>query len=123
MGTLRRIAAVIVLTAAGGVVGAAASLNFTSSSLGAATTATPRCTTAALTVLQNLTAGNVASVTVGAIPAGCAGATLQATVNNGITNSGGSAVVPGGGGSVTVTIAVPPAVTASEETDLVLVGP
>jgi hypothetical protein len=123
VGTLRRIAIVIVVTAAGAVVGAAASLNLTSSSLGAATTSTPRCTTAALTVLQNLTAANVVSVTVGAIPAACGGATLQATVNNGVTNSGGSAVVPGGGGSVTVTIAVPTAVTASEETDLVLVGP
>lgn len=123
MNTLRRIAAVIAVTAAGAVVGAAASLNFASSSLGAARTATPRCTTAGLTVLQNLSAGTVASVTVGAIPAACGGATLQVTVNNGATNSGGSAAVPGGGGSVTVTIAVPPAVTASEQTDLVLVGP
>jgi hypothetical protein len=123
MGTLRRIAAVILVTAAGVVVGSAASLSFASGSLGAATTATPRCTTAGLTVLQNLTASTVASVTVGAIPAACGGATLQVTVNNGVANSGGSAVVPGGGGSVTVTIAVPPAVTASEQTDLVLVGP
>jgi len=121
--TLRRLVAVIVVTAASTAVGAAASLNFASSSLGAATTATPRCTTAGLTVLQNLTAGTVASVTVGGIPAACGGATLQVTVNNGVANSGGSAVVPGGGGSVVVTIAVPPAVTASEQTDLVLVGP
>lgn len=123
MSTVRRIAAVIAVTAAGAAVGAAASLNFASSSVGAATTATPRCTAAALTVLQNLTAGTVASVTVGALPAACGGATLQVTVNNGVTNSSGSAVVPGGGGSVTVTIAVPPLVTASEQTDLVLVGP
>ena len=130
-----------VLSMAGGIVlgfsilpGSAASLSLTSQNFTpyrtctitatpAATTATPRCTTAALTVLQNLTAGNVASITVGAIPAACGGATLQVTVNDGVTNSGGSAVVPGGGGSVTVTIAVPTAVTASEETDLVLVGP
>ena len=123
MSTLRRIAALIVMTAAGAAVGVAASLNLASSSLGAATTATPRCTSAGLTVLQNLTAGTVASVTVGGIPAACGGATLQVTVNNGVTNSGGSAVVPGGGGSVVVTIAVPPVVTASEQTDLVLVGP
>jgi len=121
--SLRRIAAVILVTAMGAVVGSAASLSFASGSLGAATTATPRCTTAGLTVFQNLAAGTVASVTVGAIPAACGGATLQVTVNNGIANSGGSAVVPGGGGAVTVNIAVPPAVTAAEQTDLVLVGP
>ena len=113
----------ILVTAMGAVVGSAASLSFASGSLGAATTATPRCTTASLTVFQNLAAGTVASVTVGAIPAACGGATLQVTVNNGVTNSSGSAVVPGGGGAVTVNIAVPPAVTAAEQTDLVLVGP
>lgn len=123
MSTLRRIAAVILVTATGAVIGNAASLSFASGSLGAATTATPRCTTAGLTVFQNLTAGTVTSVTVGVLPAACGGATLQVTVNNGITNSSGSAAVPGGGGSVTVTLAVPPAMTAAEQTDLVLVGP
>jgi hypothetical protein len=123
MSTLRRILVVTLVTVAGTVVGAAASLNFASGSLGAATTATPRCTAAALTVLQNLTAGTVTSVTVGAIPVACAGATLQVTVNNGVANSSGSAVVPGGGGAVTVTMAVAPAVTAADQIDLVLVGP
>ena len=64
--SLRRIAAVILVTAMGAVVGSAASLSFASGSLGAATTATPRCTTAGLTVFQNLAACTVASVTVGA---------------------------------------------------------
>jgi hypothetical protein len=123
MTMLRRVLAVILVTATGAVLGAAASLSLASGSLGAATTATPRCTTAGLSVLQNLTASTVSSVTVGVLPAACGGATLQVTVNNGVANSSGSAVVPGGGGSVTVTIAVPPAVTASEQTDLVLVGP
>ena len=123
MNVMRRIACVILVTAIGAVVGSAASLSLASGSLGAATTATPRCTAAGLSVIQNLTASTVSSVTVGVLPAACAGATLQVTVNNGVANSSGSAVVPGGGGSVTVTIAVPPAVTASEQTDLVLVGP
>jgi hypothetical protein len=123
MTMLRRIACVILVTALGVVVGSAASLSLASGSLGAATTATPRCTAAGLSVLQNLTVATVSSVTVGVLPAACGGATLQVTVNNGVANSGGSAAVPGGGGSVTVTIAVPPAVTASEQTDLVLVGP
>jgi len=39
-------------------------------------------------VLQNLSAGTVVSVTVGALPAACGGATLQATVNNGVTITG-----------------------------------
>jgi hypothetical protein len=118
-----RALALALLMATGVVLGAAASLAFTSSTLGAARTATPRCTTAGLTVFQNLMASTVASVTVGGLPSTCGGATLQVTVNNGVTNSGGSAAVPAGGGSVTVTIAVPPAVTATEQTDLVLVGP
>lgn len=123
MSSLRRTAAVILVTAMGAVVGSAASLSFASGSLGAARTATPRCTTAGLTVFQNLSAGTVVSVTVAAIPAACGGATLQVTVNNGITNAGGSAVVPGPGGAVTVTLATALVVTAAEQTDLVLVGP
>lgn len=123
MSTLRRIVAVILVIAMGAVIGNAASLSFASGSVGAATTATPRCTTAGLTVFQNLAAGTVTSVTVGVLPAACGGATLQVTVNTGVANSSGSAAVPGGGGSVTVTLAVPPAVTAAEQTDLVLVGP
>lgn len=123
MSTLRRIVAVILVIATGAVIGNAASLSFASGSLGAATTATPRCTTAGLTVFQNLTAGTVTSVTVGGLPAACGGATLQVTVNNGVANSSWSAAVPGGGGSVTVALAVPPAVTAAGQTDLVLVGP
>jgi hypothetical protein len=123
MSTLRGIVAVILVTATGAVLGNAASLSFTSGSVGAATTATPRCTTAGLTVFQNLSVGTVISVTVGTLPAACGGATLQVTVNNGVTNASGSAVVPGAGGSVTVTLGAAPAVTAAEQTDLVLVGP
>jgi hypothetical protein len=105
------------------VVGLAASVSLTTGTLGAATVATPRCTTAGLSVLQNLSAATVISVTVGVLPAGCGGATLQVTVNNGVTNASGSAAVPVGGGSVTVTLGSAPAVSASEQTDLVLVGP
>ena len=123
MSTLRGIVVVIVVTAVGAVIGNAASLSFASGSVGAATTATPRCTTAGLTVFQNMSAGTVISVTVGALPAACGGATLQVTVNNGVTNASGSAVVPGAGGSVTVALGAAPAVTAAEQTDLVLVGP
>jgi len=119
----RRALAIALFMATGVVVGAAASLSVTSSTLGAARTTTPRCTAASLTVLNNLTAATVSSVVVGSLPGACGGATLQVTVNNGLTNSSGSAAVPGGGGSVTVTLAAAVAVTANMQTDLVLVGP
>ena len=104
-------------------VGAAASLSLTSHALGAATVSTPRCASAGMTVFQTLSGANVASVTVGSIPAACAGATLLVTVNNGSATGSGSATVPAGGGSVTVTLGTAPAATAAETTDLVLVGP
>lgn len=119
----RRVVGLGLLTLACAVVGLAASIAVSSDSLGAATLSVPRCTSAGLSVLQNLTAGNAISVTVSGLPAACGGGTLQVTLNNGTTNSGGSAVIPAGGGATTVTLAVPVAVTASEQTDLVVVGP
>ncbi len=118
-----RLLALLVLGAAGAGVGAAASLTFSSATLGAARVATPRCTVAGLTVFQNLSAGTVVSVTVGGLPAACGTATLQVTVNNGAANATGSAAVPAGGGSVTVALGSAPAVSVAEQTDLVLVGP
>jgi hypothetical protein len=119
----------VVLSAAGGgvVVGAsialAASLSLSSDSIGAGTASTGRCTNAGLSVVQNLSGSNVASVTVGSIPSACGGATLLVSVTAGATTGSGSASVPSGGGSVTVPIPGTPAVTASELTDLVLIGP
>ena len=124
---IRRLAAplgaIVLVALAAALSGAAASLALTSGSLGAASAASPRCTTAGLSVLQNLSGTTVISVTIGNLPAGCAGATAQATVNNGVTNSSGSATVPAGGGSVTVVLALAVAVTAAEQTDLVMAGP
>jgi len=119
----RRTVGLGLLTLASAVVGLAASFAVSTGSLGASTIAVPRCTAAGLSVLQNLTIGNVVSVTVSGLPAACGGGTLQVTVNNGSTNSSGSAAVPAGGGATTVTLALPVAVTASEQTDLVVVGP
>jgi hypothetical protein len=107
----------------GAAVAFAASISFSSASLGAGSASTGRCTNTGLSVLQNLSGSNVASVTVGSIPAGCAGATLLVSVTAGATKGSGSATVPAGGGSVTVTLSTTPAVTASELTDLVLIGP
>jgi hypothetical protein len=101
----------------------AASLTLGAASLGAAAAATPRCTAAGLSVIQNLSGTTVVSVTVGNLPAACGGAVLQATVNNGTTVGSGSATVVAGGGSLTVTLGLAPAATVSELTDLVLIGP
>ena len=106
------------------VVGFAASLSLTSATLGAAQVAIPRCATGALTVLPNLNgSANIVSVTVSGIPAACGGGTMKLTVNNGTTNSSGSAAVPGAGGSLTVTLAAGVPLTAAEQTDLVVIGP
>ena len=119
----RRITGIVLIGAISAVLGAAASVSFSSNTLGAATAATPRCTADGLTVFQNLSGATVISVTVSAIPAACAGATLQATLNTGAANASGSAVVPGGGGSVTVTLGSAPTVAVADQIDLVMVGP
>jgi len=123
MNPLRRVAGVALLGLATTVFGAAASISLLTKSLGAATAATPRCTTAGLTIFQNLSVGTVVSVTVAGLPASCGGALAQATVNNGSVNSSGSTTVPGGGGAITVVLGAAVAVTAGEQTDLVLTGP
>ena len=119
----RRIAVLIALSGCGVVLGAAAGLGLATDTLGAAVLTVPRCTTASLTVFQNLTAGNVTSVTVGGIAATCAGGTLRVTVDNGDVAGSGSSTVPIGGGAVTVTLSVAPAVGTAERTDLVIEGP
>ena len=101
----------------------AASLSLGANSLGAASASTPRCTTAGLGVLQVLSGSNVVSVTVSSLPAGCGGATLQATLNNGTTSSSGSTTVPAGGGSVTVTLGSAIALGQVDEVDIVITGP
>jgi hypothetical protein len=123
MPSWRRLGLVLAIVLSGTVIGAAASLNLTSSTLGANRLATPRCTTANLSVVQNLSGSNVASVTVSGLPTACGGGTLQAAVNNGTANSTGSAAVPAGGGSVIVTLAATVPVSEAAETDIVVVGP
>ena len=114
---------VAVLVAAGASAAFAASLAMNAQSMGMAVIGTPRCTAAGLGVIQNLSAATVISITVSSLPTGCGNATLQVTVNNLLTSSGGSATVPSGGGSVTVTLATAVAITAAEQIDLVLTGP
>jgi len=121
---LRRPAALLMVIAiAGAGVAFAAALTFDGRSLGMDAETTPRCTTAGLGVIQNVSGSTVISVTVSSLPSGCGNATLQVAVNNQVTSSSGSTTVPAGGGSVTVTLAAAVAITASEEIDLVLTGP
>jgi hypothetical protein len=119
----RGILGILLLAFGGVVVGAAASLAVTSNTLGAARTTTPRCTAAGLSVLQNLSGVTVISVTVSGLPAACGTATLQVAVNTGVANATGSATVPVGGGSVTAVLGSAPAVSTTEQIDLVLIGP
>lgn len=114
---------IVAIALCGATVGAAASLSFATSGLGAARQSVPRCTNGALTVLQNLSGSNVVSVTVSGLPSACGGATLQAAVNNGSASSSGSASVPAGGGSVTVTLASAVGAATSDQVDFVVIGP
>lgn len=114
---------VLAVAGSGAVAARAASVGWSPAGVGMALVATPRCTSAGLLVTQNLSAGTVVSVTVASLPSACGNATLQVTVNNGSATGSGSATVPAAGGSVTVTLGSAPAVTASEQTDLVLLGP
>ncbi len=119
----RRILLVSILTLVGAVGAFAASLAVSGGTLAMASVSTPRCTTAGLSVVENLSASTVTSVTVSNLPAGCGNATLQVTLNNQLTSSSGSTTVPAGGGSATVTLGVAVALSASAEADLVLTGP
>ena len=104
-------------------IGSAASASFSGGGIGMGSVSTPRCTTAGLTVFPNLSGANVVSATVGSLPAGCGGATLQVTVVAGGASGSGTATIPGSGGSVTVTLGSAVAAAASERIDLVIVGP
>lgn len=123
MTALRRTLALFVLCALGISTAYAASVATAPGSLGAARVATPRCTTAGLSVLQNLSGSTVVSVTVGNLPAACGNGTIQVAVNNGSVSATGSGTVPAAGGSITVTLGAAPAVAAGEETDVVVTGP
>lgn len=121
---MKRATLLLVLVIGSSAVGHAASLTLGSGgSLGAARAATPRCTTAALVVTPTLAVANVASITVGNVPRACGGATLQATVSNGVTTGSGSVTVPAGGGSMVVVLSPTPPLTTAMKTYLVFVGP
>jgi hypothetical protein len=120
---VRRIGLIVLAGLAGVTAGQAAGLSSASNGLGAASATVPRCTTAALGVLNNLSGSNVASVTVSGIPSGCGGATLQLAVNNGSASGSGSTTIPVSGGSVTVSISPAVAASANQQTEVLITGP
>ncbi len=119
----RFVASIIGLTAGTAFVAAAMSLTMTSGTLGASTVASSRCVASGLSVIQTLTVSAVSSVSVGVLPAACGGGILRVAVHNGATSSEGSAAIPAGGGTVTVTLSAAVPVTLAEQTDLVVSGP
>jgi hypothetical protein len=124
MRSLRRcVLALLVVIAAAPAYGYAASLGSASRALGANTASVSRCDSDGVTIIQNLSGSNVASVTVGSIAAACATGTISVNLNNGSTNQTGTGAVPAGGGSVTVTLASAIAATQAETIQLTISGP
>ncbi|MCV0402739.1 MAG: hypothetical protein K5924_03400 [Chloroflexi bacterium] len=119
----RALVTTVLGTAAAASFGAAASLALSTGSLGFATVATPRCTTTAMAVTPALTATTISSVTVGAVPSACGGATLNVTADDGTSAASGTAVIPGGGGTVSVALTGAASLLTSVRVDLVIVGP
>jgi len=105
------------------VIGHAASIGTTSTTLGAGKAAVTACDTDGVTVTPVLTGSNVTVVSVGGVAVACAGGSISVTVNDGVSNSSGTAPVPVGGGAMTVTLASAVAMKDSDEIDVVITGP
>jgi hypothetical protein len=104
--------------------GLASSLASSSKTLGNGSAPVTSCDTDGVKVVLNLNATPaVSGATVSGVAATCVGATLSLDVNNGLTNSAGTAVVPSGGGTMTITLTTPLAPKDSMQSDLTLAGP
>jgi hypothetical protein len=103
--------------------GLATSMSSSTDTLASNNVAVGRCETDGITVLQNLSGGNIVSVTLGQIASACGNGSLNASVNNGLTSSTGSGTVPAGGGSLTVTFGTPVAPRDAVEFDVAISGP
>lgn len=103
--------------------GLASNLSETSTTLSADDVAITRCDPDGVTPIYNHEAVSpfrILSVTVSGISSGCGSLTIRVTVNNGLTNTSGSATVPGAGGSVTVTLSTPTALRDTTQTEISL---
>lgn len=103
------------------VVGSAASLAASTTTLGSGTAATtPACVTSGVSIADGYDAsGNVNAVTVTGLPAACVGGTASVTVYNGTTTTSASGTVPSGG---TLTLSISPVVAfnAGTSTDMAI---
>ena len=119
------IAGAAVVGLAGVRMASAATVSSSTANLAAVQVAVPRCSTPGMQVIETVSnSATITAVTVNGIDPVCAGGVLDLTVNSGGgTTTGGSATVPSGGGSLTITLGTPPALVAGSEVDLVVVGP
>lgn len=84
----------------------AAKLTVSDGAIAAGKGALATCDANGVTVAQNVSGTDVASVDVAGIDATCAGGTVKVTVRNGTDAAQeGTGTIPAGGGSVTVTLA------------------
>ena len=105
------------------IIGHGASMGAASTTMGAGKAAVTACDPDGITVTQVLTGINVTAVGVGGVASACGTGSISVTVNNGTANSTGTAIVPAGGGSMTVTLASAVAMKDSDEIDVAITGP
>ena len=118
---LLRLPVLLGITAMTAVVGTAASLSASTTSLGSGTAATtPACATSGVSMADGYDAsGNVNAVTVSGLPTACVGGTASVTVYNGTTFTTATGTVPSSG-TVTVSISPVVAFNAGTSTDLAI---
>lgn len=114
--------ALVLVAAMGGAVARAASIGASTRTLGAGGAAVVRCDSDGIVGRPGLSGTNVVGVIVTGVAPACGGRTISATVT-GATTQTGSATIPGGGGTVTVTLPTAVALAATMRIDLVVVGP
>jgi hypothetical protein len=106
----------------GSAVALAAGAALTSRTVGSGAASVGRCDSDGVAVGVTVSGGNVVSTILTGIAPACGGRTASVTVS-GTTTSSGTAAVPGGGGSLTITLAAAVPVVQSMRLDLVMSGP
>jgi hypothetical protein len=125
---MKRITAIVGVALVGSAVffallGHAASLAAASNSLAMGRSAVTACDTDGVSVVQVLSGANVTVVTVSGIAPACGNGSISVALNNGSVSSTGTATVPAGGGSTSVTLAAAIAMKDSDEIDVAITGP
>lgn len=117
-----RLRVLLGVTAMTAVVGSAASLSASTTTLGSGSAATtPACATSGVSIADGYDAsGNVNAVTFSGLPTACVGGTASVTVYNGTTFTSASGTVPSSG---TLTLSISPVVAfnAGTSTDMAVI--